>query len=269
MSIDGLAWLDADEPTGPEGEVGKPVYFRFVIKNTGNVTLKNLVVIDEILLPTVGVASSIDCGLAGATQGSCWRRAARWSARRPATAVSGQYKNLGTATAVAPSGASVSDSDPAHYFGKEVGGCTRTQGYWSTHWSDNAKQYDPTWAPYHSNGTALFLDEPVPDGASTGLSYIQILRASAAGGNAFIILAQQLIAAELNIRAGAAAPPAVAAALVQAAGLLGTDAYEDAVDIPKSKTKQRPVDGAHPRGTSRPVQQRPARAWSLRVERSH
>jgi hypothetical protein len=131
----------------------------------------------------------------------------------------------------------VTDNDPSHYFGQEAGGCTRTQGYWSTHAIDNGDQYDATWALYHNNGTAKFFEEtPIPDDVKTGLNYIEILRRSAAGGNAYIILAQQFIAAELNILAKAAAPPAVTAALAQSALLLKNDTYETARDIPKSKT---------------------------------
>jgi len=129
----------------------------------------------------------------------------------------------------------VTDSDPSHYFGQTTGGCTRTRGYWASHWSDGP-QYDPTWAGYHENGLApFFAEEPIPDGTSTGLSYIQMLRAEPRGGSAYVILAHQFIAAELNVEAGAEAPPLVRMALSRGAALLADDGYEARRDIPKSK----------------------------------
>jgi hypothetical protein len=216
---------DADTPTGPVVEVGSTVTWTYVVTNTGNVALTGVTITDDKLGPvgcgewdgTLAVGQVVTCTATG-------------------TATAGQYSNLGTATG-AYGGVVVTDSDPSHYFGEEAGGCTRTQGYWSTHWTDNGKQYDPTWALYHDNGTRKFFEEaPNLDNVNTGLNYIEILRRSAAGGNAYIILAQQFIAAELNKLAGAAVPSEVTATLANAAAMLADNKYEDVRDIPKSKT---------------------------------
>jgi hypothetical protein len=50
-----------------------------------------------------------------------------------------------------------------------------------------------------------------------------------------VILAHPFIAAELNVEAGAEAPPLVRMAMAKAAALLADDDYEARRDIPKSK----------------------------------
>jgi hypothetical protein len=215
---------DADVPTGPVVKVGSTVTWTYVLTNTGNVPLTNVKVADDKGVVPVCPAGW-DRSLAVGQSVTC-------TATGKATA--GQYGNLGTVTGQY-GGSVVRDSDPSHYFGELAGGCTRTRGYWATHWSDGT-QYDPTWAQYHDNGLAPFFDEePVPDGTSTGLSYIQMLRAEPRGGSAYVILAHQFIAAELNVEAGAEAPPLVRMALSKGAGLLADDGYEARRDIPKSK----------------------------------
>lgn len=69
-------------------------------------------------------------------------------------------------------------------------GCVRTQGYWGN-------KPDVVWpAPYSRNATFF----------SSGLTWQQIMDTPPAGGNAYIILAHQYIAAVLNRAAGASAP---------------------------------------------------------------
>lgn len=74
-------------------------------------------------------------------------------------------------------------------------GCTRTQGYWKTH-------------PEVWNGVALSLGNP-----GTIYSQAQLLSIFNAPvrGNGLLSLAHQLIAAKLNVLAGATSPAAVAA----------------------------------------------------------
>jgi uncharacterized repeat protein (TIGR01451 family) len=100
---------DADDPTGPFIPVGDAVGWRYVVTNTGNVTLSAIDVNDdhpEVTLECPGTTlaprESMVCtaaGLAGA----------------------GQYTNLGSVTAVDPFGTAVSDTDPSHYFGSIAG----------------------------------------------------------------------------------------------------------------------------------------------------
>lgn len=72
-------------------------------------------------------------------------------------------------------------------------GCTRTQGYWKS-------KPGVVWpSPYNRN--AKFF--------SSGLTWQEVLDTPPKGGNAYLILAHQYIAAVLNRARGASAPPAV------------------------------------------------------------
>ena len=46
VSVDGCKWYDANCPPGPTVLAGKCVYFKFVVKNTGNVPLSNISLAD-------------------------------------------------------------------------------------------------------------------------------------------------------------------------------------------------------------------------------
>ena len=99
---------DADSGTGPIIEVGGDVTWEFLVTNTGNTTLTNVVVSDSdlgtITCPstTIGIDDSITCTVTG-------------------TAVAGQYENTATVTATDTHGIDVDDSDPSHYFGAILG----------------------------------------------------------------------------------------------------------------------------------------------------
>ncbi|NDK55141.1 hypothetical protein [Pontibacter fetidus] len=79
-------------------------------------------------------------------------------------------------------------------------GCTRTQGYWKNHADPKKKQYDTTWDNY-LNKTFY----------NSGMNYLAVLNTSPKG-DAYIILAHQYIAAELNVASGASIPQDVLAA---------------------------------------------------------
>lgn len=96
-----------------------------------------------------------------------------------------------------------------------VAGCTLTQGYWKNH-ADPEKHYDSAWDLITGSGgpgpnTVFFL---------SGISYLEVLRESPAGGNAYYQLAHQYIAAVLNQLKGASGTTEVQDALVSARGLL-------------------------------------------------
>ena len=101
-------------------------------------------------------------------------------------------------------------------------GCTLTQGYWKTHTIHGPAPYDDTWDA-RDGGDAEFLD--------TGLSYYEVLQTNSSGGNAYIILAHQYIAAEMNMVNGASAPSEVLSAFQQASSILIQ--YQDLLLIPK------------------------------------
>jgi hypothetical protein len=96
---------DADEPPGPTLVVGSQVNWEYVVTNTGNVELTEILVTDDqeadVTCPKtiLAVEESMVCTATG-------------------TAVEGQYSNLGTATANPPVGDPASDQDPSHYTGR-------------------------------------------------------------------------------------------------------------------------------------------------------
>jgi hypothetical protein len=80
-------------------------------------------------------------------------------------------------------------------------GCTRTQGYWKS-------KPGVIWpAPYSRTDLPFF---------SSGLNWQQVLETPPQGGNAYVILAHQYIAAVLNRAAGASAPASLQAIINQA-----------------------------------------------------
>ncbi|MHC4673536.1 MAG: DUF7507 domain-containing protein, partial [Planctomycetota bacterium] len=98
---------DADNPTGPQIPVGNPVNWTYVVTNIGNVNLTNVAVTDNQL-------GAISCPATSLTVG------ASMTCTASGTAVAGQYANVATATGTDPAGATVSDTDPSHYFGKTL-----------------------------------------------------------------------------------------------------------------------------------------------------
>jgi hypothetical protein len=109
-------------------------------------------------------------------------------------------------------------------------GCTLTQGYWKTHSEFGPAPYDETWGKLDANedGDYEGASEPFFD---TGYTYYEIFQMAPKGGNAYIILAHQWIAAQLNTLNGAYIPSDVLDAWNEAAGLLTT--YASELDIPK------------------------------------
>ena len=96
---------DADNPTGPKIEYDSVVKWSYLVKNSGNVELKNIVVTDDKLnqictLPTLAVGGAKTCTKEG-------------------KATEGQYANIGTVNAESVLGGGITDSDPSHYFGGE------------------------------------------------------------------------------------------------------------------------------------------------------
>ena len=99
--------FDADSPTGPLIVLGDEVTWTYEVTNTGNVTLTDVMVHDDVL-GNIGTIASLAPGASEIL-----------SAER--TAIAGQYENLGTAIGTDPSGGTVEDSDPSHYFGVDFG----------------------------------------------------------------------------------------------------------------------------------------------------
>lgn len=77
-----------------------------------------------------------------------------------------------------------------------AGGCTLTQGYWKTHSREGPAPYDEAW----KNLGPLEEDTPF---FSSGLTWYRVFWTPPKGGNAWIQLAHQYMAAKLNILDGA------------------------------------------------------------------
>jgi hypothetical protein len=90
--------------------------------------------------------------------------------------------------------------------GTEETGCTLTQGYWKTHSALGPAPSDPAWLNIGAAGqNTLFFN--------TGLSWYTIFNMPPSGGNGFLILAHQYMAAKLNILNGATPTADVSAAI--------------------------------------------------------
>ncbi len=95
---------DADTPTGPEVIVGEAITWTYVITNTGDVALSNVVVTDDKL----GEICSFDRLKIGASE----------TCTASGTAELGQYANLGSVVGhYGYEGETATDTDPSHYIG--------------------------------------------------------------------------------------------------------------------------------------------------------
>ena len=94
---------DADSAPGPTIEVGKPVTWTYIVKNTGTVRLTGIAVSDDKGVSVSCPATALDPSASMTCTGS-------------GVATLGQYRNVGTVAATAPQG-SLTASDPSHYLG--------------------------------------------------------------------------------------------------------------------------------------------------------
>jgi hypothetical protein len=105
--------VDADEPPGPPVDVGEPVEWTYVVTNTGNVVLSDVLLVDDSGTPAFPGDDYI-CPIGmlpvrGADDNSC---------SRTGEAEEGPHSNLATVVGF-HGNLSVSDSDPSHYLGVE------------------------------------------------------------------------------------------------------------------------------------------------------
>lgn len=100
-------------------------------------------------------------------------------------------------------------------------GCVLTQGFWKTHSEFGPAPYAAGWAELPSGASTPFgLDETGAATILSGETYYAVLHDPGSGGNMWVMVAHQYIAAWLNVFAGAASPAPVAAELEDAADLL-------------------------------------------------
>ena len=95
---------DADEAPGSTIAVGSPVAWQYVVTNTGQVALTNVLVADDRGVAVSCPGATLAIGLSMTCTGS-------------GVATAGQYRNVGTVTASSAAGA-VTNSDASHYFGQ-------------------------------------------------------------------------------------------------------------------------------------------------------
>jgi len=103
---------DSDAPPGLEVKTGSTVTFTYIVKNTGDTALKNVVVTDDRIATVTYVSGDTDKdGLLDTNE--------TWTYKATEVAQSGTIKNTGTVTAVDAVGgvASVTDQDDAYYTG--------------------------------------------------------------------------------------------------------------------------------------------------------
>ncbi len=109
---DGTAWVDADTPPGPTLVIGTNPQFRFVVTNTGNVTLSPVTLTDSVYNALIGAQCTIPASLLAGASFTC---------TITTTWTQGQHTNTATATGTFIDGngntQTPSDTDLAHYFG--------------------------------------------------------------------------------------------------------------------------------------------------------
>ncbi|RLA39605.1 MAG: hypothetical protein DRR42_26990, partial [Gammaproteobacteria bacterium] len=98
-----------DNAPGPTLAVGTVANFNYVVTNTGNAYISNILVTDNL-----GVA--IDCPSGNPIP--LLRIGVSETCTGSKTVTSGQYTNIGSATGEVPGVGHIGDSDPSNHFGK-------------------------------------------------------------------------------------------------------------------------------------------------------
>lgn len=225
-------WDDADEPTGPMFLVGDDVYWLYLVTNTGEVPLTDVVLMDDNGTPD----TSDDWepwylwgdvghdGILGLDE--------VWVYLAKDKAIAGQYENWGYVEGWYDSTV-VTDEDPANYYGQEqLEGCT--PGFWKNNagkWHASAWEfYNPCDSFYDVFGVEITIFKGGnPKKQSSYNDDPTLLQALGANGSGINLLARSAVAALLN-----AANPDVAYAMseediiaaVQEAVDLGEDAIK-------------------------------------------
>ena len=107
ISIDGVTWLDADQLPGPDVALDGSVAFRFVVTNSGNVTLTGITLTDNMFaLDACTIPATLEAG-------------AFFECELSAPSVAqGQHVNVATVAAQYEA-QTITDTDSAAYFGGE------------------------------------------------------------------------------------------------------------------------------------------------------
>ncbi|CAN7432598.1 DUF7507 domain-containing protein [Caulobacter sp. LjRoot300] len=167
VSIDGgLTWDDADSPQGPVATSGADIQFKFVVSNTGNVSLTNATVTDSVFdLNGAAAGTAMSLGTLDVGETDTFYYDASW--------VAGQHVNDATATGTY-SGGPVTDHDLAYYFGLIDCVGVRTPGFWLspnglTFW-DGTVGNETKSGPEFPTGELLAFNNSINDGPDAGSS---------------------------------------------------------------------------------------------------
>ncbi len=99
---------DNNAAPGPYVAVGSTVTWTYLITNTGNVALSNIVLTDDKVGAVTCPATTLSVG-------------ANMTCTKTGSAVAGQYTNIGTVTGQSPLNQTVTASNPDNYFGVTAG----------------------------------------------------------------------------------------------------------------------------------------------------
>jgi uncharacterized repeat protein (TIGR01451 family) len=103
--------VDADSPSGPTLPVGSLATYSYTIVNLGNVPLNSVTVTDDQgLTPIYNSGDANNDGRLDLNEA--------WLFTATSLVVAGQYRNVGTVTAVTDNGLLVDDQDASHHFGR-------------------------------------------------------------------------------------------------------------------------------------------------------
>lgn len=103
--------VDVETPPGPALIVDRPVYWTYEVRNTGNYTLTQLLVLDQEG-PVVDPGSAVTvCEIDALGPGQSRM------CKLEGIVITGQYTNTAVVTGLPPIGAMVSDQDSSHYYG--------------------------------------------------------------------------------------------------------------------------------------------------------
>ncbi|MCO6417883.1 hypothetical protein JYK14_17185, partial [Siccirubricoccus sp. KC 17139] len=162
VSVDGgRTWYDADTGPGPLATEGVAVKFKFVVTNTGNVTLNNITLSDDQLDlngRSSGTAIKI-ASLDAYSSSFCGDNDSSYTLIVNGSWQAGQHTDTATVTVTYTDdfghSTTVTDSDSANFYGIDGPG-TRTPGFWkSAGWQDF---WDGDASAPKQCGTAGFAD---------------------------------------------------------------------------------------------------------------
>jgi uncharacterized repeat protein (TIGR01451 family) len=150
---------DADNPPGPNLNVGDPVTWTYVVTNIGGKVLNDIVVTDNQPVDILCPSTSLDTGHS-------------MTCTAEDVVMEGPYANVGSVSALDPDSQEVSDSDPSHYYGEVVNEppiCKDAYPSVETLWPPNHKFVqvsilgvtDPDDDEFTITIDGIFQDEPV------------------------------------------------------------------------------------------------------------